>query len=1168
MRLRRVVLSGFKTFADRTEVRFEPGITAVVGANGSGKSNLVDGVRWALGETSARELRGSRLDEVIFTGGQGRARMGVADVDLVLDNEDGRIPVDDAEVALSRRVVRGGEVEYRINGHRARLRDLERLLSATGLTQHGYAVVAQHDIEAIIEATPRQRRSLVEQAAGVRAVRSACDDALRRLEQVDAAVLRLAERLGESEPRLAELALESQAALEQRGLAERLAELRGSLAREEWRAARAQARQARRRLDAADRHLEAAREAELAFTDRVGAERRQVEEARAAQRSAADRLEEARVAAERALGEARRFADRARSGVLHRADARGQLRAALEEVAAAAPLRDPDREAGGGDLGLGEGEVAITQLRNAAAAARTEAAEASRVLGEAERSAAAAAEAAAAAAAASQERAAGRELAEQTAAGAAAELEAISARVPEARAAADRSRARLAEAQAAADSFEALVEARAAEVPAARAQLSAAEGRLTGARQRMAETLTRAASLRGQAAGALGGEGVISARAAELGAVRLAECLRVRDPADATAVEAALEPHLGAWLVADLEAAADLLRGAELREEVLAAGRSAGSDSGVPAAEADAGAPGGPPAGSVRPAISAVDVEPRAAGAVAHCLERTWLVAGLDAARLLVEGSGGRAVLPDGTVITRGGIRAGGQAVSLSLVAAAQEAEEEARAAAAEELDTQAEVRAAAEHRAEVEEAAGSAAERLAGCRRELSEAAAGWTAAQAAHGAESARVSSIEADLGRRREAAARAAAAADAAALEVTRCRTTREHAHLEMEAARRRHAGAREQCDALAGQLAALESRLAEVRRAADEAERRRAEAEERCRTAAQRRAAAEARVAAAETEVLIAVARGHAAAVVAQGAAQGVEEAGAQAARTAGPVAEAEARFRLLEAERGEVRVAVARAEDEVNAARSEAEVADLRVAELAETVRGEVDDDDTELDPAAAERAEREITRLERRIGAMGPVNALAPEQHVALNQRVTALRTDRDDLVVASREVRHLVHRLSAEAGRRFEAVFGAVGANFSELFTELFGGGKAALHLEDPVSETEEVSQTVDVAAPTPESEQLRGVEILAQPPGKRLQPLTHLSGGERALTALAMVLALQQVNPSPFYIFDEVDAPLDDTRASGGSPACSPGWPASNSSSWSPTTTSPWLRPTASTA
>jgi hypothetical protein len=184
VRLQRLVLSGFKTFAHRTEIRFEPGITGVVGPNGSGKSNLVDAVRWALGETNARELRGSRLDEMIFAGGQGRDRMGVAEVELILDNEDGQLPVDDAEVAISRRVVRGGDIEYRVNGERARLRDVERLLGGTGLTQHGYAVVAQHDIEAIIEATPRQRRSLVEQAAGVRPLRVACDDALRRLDQV------------------------------------------------------------------------------------------------------------------------------------------------------------------------------------------------------------------------------------------------------------------------------------------------------------------------------------------------------------------------------------------------------------------------------------------------------------------------------------------------------------------------------------------------------------------------------------------------------------------------------------------------------------------------------------------------------------------------------------------------------------------------------------------------------------------------------------------------------------------------------------------------------------------------------------------------------------------------------------------------------------------------
>ena len=229
VRLQRLVLSGFKTFAHRTEIRFGAGITGVVGPNGSGKSNLVDAVRWALGETNARELRGSRLDEMIFAGGTGRDRMGVAEVELILDNEDGLLPVEDAEVALSRRVVRGGDVEYRINGERARLRDLERILGGTGLTQHGYAVVAQHDIEAIIEATPRQRRSLVEQAAGVRPLRVACDDALRRLDLVGTAVQRLVDRLGKSEPRLAQLAGEREAALEVRGMAERLASLRGSL---------------------------------------------------------------------------------------------------------------------------------------------------------------------------------------------------------------------------------------------------------------------------------------------------------------------------------------------------------------------------------------------------------------------------------------------------------------------------------------------------------------------------------------------------------------------------------------------------------------------------------------------------------------------------------------------------------------------------------------------------------------------------------------------------------------------------------------------------------------------------------------------------------------------------------------------------------------------------
>ena len=204
MRLRRITLSGFKTFATRSEVIFDPGITAIVGPNGSGKSNLVDAVRWALGETNARELRGQRMDEVIYAGGGGRQRMGLAQVELVIDNEEGTLLSEDPEVSVSRRVARGDrDTEFRINGDHARLRDLERLLGGTGLTQNGYAVVVQNDIDGIIEATPAQRRTLVEQAAGVRALRAACEEASHRLDGADAVVRRLTDLLEDASPRLA-----------------------------------------------------------------------------------------------------------------------------------------------------------------------------------------------------------------------------------------------------------------------------------------------------------------------------------------------------------------------------------------------------------------------------------------------------------------------------------------------------------------------------------------------------------------------------------------------------------------------------------------------------------------------------------------------------------------------------------------------------------------------------------------------------------------------------------------------------------------------------------------------------------------------------------------------------------------------------------------------------
>ena len=669
MRLQRLVLSGFKTFAHRTEIRFEPGITGVVGPNGSGKSNLVDAVRWALGETNARELRGSRLDEMIFAGGSGRDRMGVAEVELILDNEDGGSRSRMPRSRLSRRVVRGGDVEYRINGERTRLRDVERILGGTGLTQHGYAVVAQHDIEAIIEATPRQRRSLVEQAAGVRPLRVACDDALRRLEQVGVAVQRLVDRLGELEPRLAELAGEREAALEQRG-AWRSGSPRCGGA---WPARPGERRAPRsgRRAGgwkSADRRLEAATEAETGVHGAGGRGSGRAGDGPGSAARAAERLEAARVAAERCRGEARRFADRAWTAALHRADARRQARRAGGGGGAAHPRAARRFHAGDGRRLAERGEVAGVATPNAAAPRRRGGrGPAGRGLGGA--------------------RAGPRRGGGRGGAGGCPELAPRSANWLEAslRAAAERAARR--PPGTAPWSWRPPRPARPRRRPggASRPWLGM-EARGGGA----AAALSREAEERDRGAGAddrRPGPGRQPARPGGRPARRRPEpsepgrsswgrsgwwtALRVRDAADAPAVEAALEPHLGAWVVDDLDRALSAAPGRG-RSRGGADRRWGGDRPRVGSAGVDREVPGAgqeaqpAPLAWLSPCGRRAPPRARRGGggspgqaAAAHCLAGTWLVGDLGAARRLAAG-GARAVLPDGAVITARGARAGG----------------------------------------------------------------------------------------------------------------------------------------------------------------------------------------------------------------------------------------------------------------------------------------------------------------------------------------------------------------------------------------------------------------------------------------------------------------------------------------------------------------------------
>jgi chromosome segregation protein len=314
--------------------------------------------------------------------------------------------------------------------------------------------------------------------------------------------------------------------------------------------------------------------------------------------------------------------------------------------------------------------------------------------------------------------------------------------------------------------------------------------------------------------------------------------------------------------------------------------------------------------------------------------------------------------------------------------------------------------------------------------------------------------------------------------------------------------------------------------------DDAQRRLAQTTSTQQHTIERMRIIELRQLALETDITVALARSRSAYAVVRKSTEAIHSAQSLWQDANLPVAQAEVALASLENQRSEIAVVVARASDEFTAACAEVSAAQDKVNELAQAVGDSEEEGD--FDPEGAEKAEREIVKLERKVASLGPVNALAPEQFEILDGQVNTVKNNRGDLAHASRDIKVLIDNLREESERRFEVVFEETSQHFQSIFSEFFSGGRATLRLEEIVKLPQANAESEPVV-PVEEGEdevQVAGVEILAQPPGKRLQPLSLLSGGERALTALALILALQKVNPSPFYLFDEVDAPLDDTN------------------------------------
>ena len=234
--LKALELAGFKSFADRTRFDFPRGVSIVVGPNGSGKSNVVDAVKWVLGSQSAKSLRGQEMTDVIFNGCATRGPLGTAEVTLTLDNSDGQLPIDAREVHVTRRVYRSGEGEYLINRQPCRLRDIRELLAGTGITTEAYCIIEQGKVDLLLQSSPRDRRLIFEEAAGISQFKAKKATAARRLERVEQNLLRLSDIVDEVESRLRSVRSQAGKARRYRECSTRLQLLRTQVGLVDWRA--------------------------------------------------------------------------------------------------------------------------------------------------------------------------------------------------------------------------------------------------------------------------------------------------------------------------------------------------------------------------------------------------------------------------------------------------------------------------------------------------------------------------------------------------------------------------------------------------------------------------------------------------------------------------------------------------------------------------------------------------------------------------------------------------------------------------------------------------------------------------------------------------------------------------------------------------------------------
>ena len=1108
MQFAKLKLSGFKSFVDPTELIIEPGMTGIVGPNGCGKSNLVEALRWAMGENSAKRMRGGEMDDVIFGGTGTRPARNLAEVTLSLENPnlDAPKPYDELpEIEIVRRIERGSGSDYRVNGREVRARDVQLLFADAATGAHSAALVSQGRVGAIIAAKPSERRMLLEEASGITGLHSRRHEAELRLKAAELNLTRLDDVLRALETQLEGLRKQAKQALRYRRLSEHIRRAEAVVLHLRWQRAMAEHEAAAARLraaelDVADKtqiSLAADRKREGAVGELPGLRQSEASSAAELQRLVIARQtledEERRIAAQLANADARlqqvasdivreeSLAADAREALARLEDERAVLAEAQTQEGAAREEAEAALNAVSADVAARESE--LTQLTQRIAAEEAERASLLRQRDEAATRLARLGE---------REEQITRDMAALEAEKVAAE---IAAEVAEAAREADEAVARTRQAAETAETAlrQAQEEERAARAP--KEQAEAERAKLTAERVALTELL--AAMVDKRYAPVLDAVRVESGFEAALGAA-LGEDLTA--PLDATAPTHWLEladydvnqtlPEGAAPLAAHVEGPAALARrlaqigvvvdrdeGDRLQSELKPGQRLVSRDGGLWRWDGFRRAAGTPTAAAQR-------------------LRQRNRVSEIEALLPAAESEfqNTAAVLEAAQASSRH---------ASDEERAAREAAHEALGALAQARDKEAALAREAAGIASRLTALTEAAERLA---RDIEETHAADALA--------ARAQDVLPDpaLGREQAAQARNMLAERRGEL----LQHQGEHDRLVREARSRR-----ERIGAIDNELASWHGREEAAQRQCAMLATRREDLEREIADLQRRPAEiAEQRERLAETIAGSTARRNHAADALAQGETL---------------LTEAEKESKAADAALGlarEERVRCEGSRDQAQEAQTAltqliTERLDCAPDAILATVEIEASE---ELPPI--DDAQTRLDRLVRERDNMGPVNLVAESEAAEIEERLAGLVHEREDLTGAIAKLRQGISALNREGRERLLAAFTQVNEHFTSLFTRLFGGGKAYLKLDFGAAAAEEGAEGVDGEMSHLRDPLEAGLEVLASPPGKKMQNLTLLSGGEQALTALALIFAVFLTNPAPICVLDEVDAPLDDAN------------------------------------